>query len=217
MKLLIKQTLKKTSIFLMILTAICLLCTGAVAVDPPLPDDGIPCTLTVSVKNANDGCVSIWRVASEADGSWQYADAYASCTLALSQDENELSEALYRFTLENGIFGSEAVITSEAAEFSGLQAGLYLVAQTRSSSGCEDFMPFLIGLPYASPSAAGALHSATAAPKNEPDVPGSDLQNTPPPSFLPQTGQLWWPVCALFGCAMAAFLCAWIVHRRTRR
>lgn len=95
----------------------------------------------------------------------------------------------------------------------GLETGLYLVVFSTASYNGRDYTakPFLVSVPGFDEYYDEWVYNVTVSAK-------AGVVPTPPPSappYLPQTGQLWWPVPALL-CGGLFLLLVGVVKRRSR-
>ena len=120
---------------------------------------------------------------------------------------NEKAKALAYFCEKNGYYTASAVTDSRGElKFTDLEIGLYLVARTKTDPANRDFNtdPLLFFIPQ--DIGGRAQYDITATPKfsytssDDPDIP--DTSDSGHDGFLPQTGQLLWPVTLLsvLGC-----------------
>lgn len=100
------------------------------------------------------------------------------------------------------------LVQNKTCVFSGLKAGLYLVAGHDVVVDGTTYVskPFLICLPDRDSSDVW-LYDTVAQPKSGAPIP------PPTPPILPQTGQLWWPVPVLLGCGVISLLIGAIRRR----
>lgn len=114
--------------------------------------------------------------------------------------------------------------------FGSLPFGLYLVKQTTAANGFYPITPFLVTVPFltmengewvwkyavdASPKTITEL--IPVPPPSTDDEPEPTPTPTPPPpggGFLPQTGQLNWPVPLLAVAGLVLFALGWWMNRR---
>ena len=133
-----------------------------------------------------------------------------------------------------------ASITGGKAVFKDLPVGLYLLNQTTASKDGKKLTPFLLSVPQRDPETGEEIYAVSAAPKSGITTPPPSVtpSHTPTPThtpwpsytpyyptvtytpgksyvYLPQTGQLWWPVpvLAAFGVVL---LIAGLLLRRSK-
>lgn len=183
-------------------------------VDVDRDDASITLNLVVSDqgkdKALSGGTVALYTVAGvEADQGYRFdvsagqfadldavADIPTMSTADLNQNNAALAKTLFAAAakLEPA---STAKVENGVAAFTGLKAGLYLVAQTEASDGGWVMNPCIISIPddAGSYTISAAPKAGVATPPPTP-TPAPTPTPTQPPK-LPQTGQLWWPVPVL--------------------
>ena len=125
-----------------------------------------------------------------------------------------------------------AKITSGKVVFKNLSVGLYLLYQTVASSGGKKLTPFLLSVPQRDPVTGKEIYAVSAAPKSGYSTsPSPSPTHTPWPSYtphyptvtytpgksyvyLPQTGQLWWPVPVLAALGVVLVISGLLLRRR---
>ena len=125
----------------------------------PAADLQKPCSLQISLEDKSrtepeSGAeITLYHVADlQFTGEsyiYSYTEAFADCACPLDEpDSPALAGALYTYAAENSISGT-AALTDDMGQvtFSGLQAGLYLAAETKTPPGYSSFIPFLTALP----------------------------------------------------------------------
>lgn len=110
-------------------------------------------------------------------------------------------------------------------KFSGLSTGVYLLVQTQLSEGYEKISSFVVSLPLFDDN-NGCLYDIVATPKVELEKDGrpSDTPTPTPPvetvtpslPYLPQTGQLNWPVPVLAFSGLLLFSVGWLMKKGKR-
>ncbi len=94
--------------------------------------------------------------------------------------------------------------------FDDLATGLYLLTQTAPSEGGRQMNSFLLSIPDGEGS-----YEIIAAPKPGITTPAVTPTLTPtPPPFIPQTGQLWWPVPILAIAGMVLLTLGFALRRK---
>ena len=185
-------------------------------------------TGSISVNMKAGGNLVLYKVADVAvDDGYKFAltDAFKGVTGAASvtqkiNDEKQISDASMAVTLASYATTSKAasVDTKSAAadstlKFENLPVGLYLVTQTKAAKGYQKMSPFLVSLPGAN-NALDVNATPKMSLKKEPKPP---KDKTPPPSKLPQTGQLWWPVFVLAAAGMLLMFAGLLLKRHDSR
>lgn len=224
--------MKKRILRLLVLT-VCIACalsavgTTAFAIDPIDLDADVSLTVALvkgetAVPNAP---FSIYRVA-ETD-EWAYftaAGAFSEYTGEINgfktADEWDTAAALLKsyaakksiVAMDKGKTDKDGLVTFSK----GMNPGLYLVVcgEVTYKSYIYTAKPFLVCLPNRAEGSDELLYDATVLAK-----PGWRPVPSPtptPPPYLPQTGQLWWPVPALV-CGGLFLILIGVVKRRSHR
>ena len=126
-----------------------------------------------------------------------------------------LASTLASYASANGVstVGTRSASSNGTLKFENLPVGLYLVTQTTAAKGYQKMAPFLVSLP-----GENGTYDVNATPKMElkkKTKPPKD--KTPPPSKLPQTGQLWWPVFVLAAAGMLLMFAGLLLKRHDSR
>ena len=181
---------------LLCLLAVCALPAFATSANIKLVDKlGQPMTGTIRVrlydqtnqKALSGGQLTIYKVAEvqrkNGNLSFEYCGDFDGCGIELGDlSDSTLADQLQSF-LAPGAEGTVQTVDSDGyATFENLELGLYLVVQTKASSGYEAVNSFLVSLPMAEDGewnyevdASPKVSGVTPAPE-EPDTP------TPPPT-----------------------------------
>ena len=127
--------------------------------------------------------------------------------------ENKVLSTLdYRET----VFGTDGI-----ALFDKLTPGLYLLIQTKAADGFQLISPLLVSVPYYADAESGYVYDVDASVKPAVDREAETEPSTTkePEPFLPQTGQLNWPVpvLAAFGLIFTACGVLLLLSDRRRR
>lgn len=214
--------MKKISFLLLALVLLLGCALSAQAVE--LPDPNRPGSLTFLLdwegEPLSGGSLTLYRVGdianSGADYSFALVPELKSTGLSLEDLEDaDLHQALAEMAPERGLAPITERIHSGEAHFEDLLPGLYVVTQTEEEA-CDGFAPirpFLISLPrwvedhY--------IYDITAEPKvsleTEPTVPTTTEPTEPTDPWLPQTGQLNWPVPAMAAAGLALCAAGWFL------
>lgn len=172
----------------------------------------------------------------EDDGNYSFAltDDFAGSGLSLEDPESDtLAAGLAEYASDNSIAGTEVSIASDGTwSVSGLEPGLYLVAQEDPAEGFEAIAPFLVSLPMFENGAyvyevstepkMGTLTEAEGTPEITPETTPADTSEGGTVeaagsagsigSTLPQTGQMNWPVPVLAVMGVCLFLTGWALY-----
>lgn len=149
------------------------------------------------------GSLTLYRVGEAPEGAPAYTlcPAFAESGVDLAElSDPDTAAALAEYALAQKIEGrTQPVDEAGIVLFAPLELGVYLIVQAEPCDGCEPVRPFLVTIPLTVGDAV--LYDIDASPKvaltpepTEPTAPPSD-------PWLPQTGQLNWPVAffALLG------------------
>jgi hypothetical protein len=137
---------------------------------------------------------------------WAYNEAFSGCGLSLEDPGSAaLAEGLSDYAKKKNIPGRELAVGSDGrASFRNLTPGLYLITQVTPAQNYDPVRPFLVSIPMTT--GGTRVYDVDASPKLElhktqtpPPTATPTPTPTPTPSrtsqtYLPQTGQLWWPV-----------------------
>lgn len=176
---------------------------------PDLTEKGsLTFTMEVDGKLLDSGSLNIYRVAdisliSEDQYDFRLTDALASAGATLDTDDlydDAQAQELLKHAQKALDQYISIPIKAGKVCFDDLEAGLYLVWQRSedASEGYDAISPFMISIPKWQ----GGVYSlhVDAKPKvpfiTEPPTPPTEPP-PPPPPYLPQTGQLNWPVSVL--------------------
>ncbi len=222
-----------------LLCCACLIVFAADTTDLDLTEKGsVSLTLYSDEKHAavTDGEITIYEVADLTlrDGSMAYinTDAFAGFAGELDIQNADLAGDLSAYVSTGGVTGTARAVTGDGISFTGLTPGLYLLVQTKPSTGYYAIDPILVTVPlaqddvwvyhvdaspkvevYAEPaSKAEPEPEAEPEPKAGPEPavsPGTD-------KTLPQTGQLFWPVPVLTGAGLMLIAAGNILRRKKR-
>ncbi len=161
------------------------------------------------------GSVSVYQVAVYDPESEEHTllirKEFDDCQASAEEpDMDLLAKALAEHAAKNHIEGTKLSSGADASvRLEELELGSYLIVQDEAARGYEPVNPFLVTIPMKEKDTI--IYDVDASPKvttqKDPDKPNPPENNTPgtPPSRLPQTGQVWWPVPILAG--MGLFFC----------
>ena len=127
--------------------------------------------------------------------------------------------SLLAYAMEQGLeFDVHEVSADGTVVFEELKLGLYLVAQVDPAEGYEAINPFLIGVPNLEDGVY--TYQVEASPKVSvkplPTEPPKPTEPRPPEPYLPQTGQLNWPVPLMAAAGLVLFAAGWSMWRKGR-
>lgn len=159
------------------------------------------------------GTLTLYRVGDivEDDGNYSFAlsGVFAKSGLTLDDAQSpELAQNLAKYA--DKATGVTVDVDKNGKAVFAIEAGLYLLVQSKAADGYTPAAPFLISMPnwendrYHYEVDASPKVSIQKAPAVSPmPVP------TTPPTKLPQTGQLNWPVPVLVVLGLALFSLGW--------
>ena len=124
---------------------------------------------------------------------------------------------LLAHAMEQGLeFDVHEISTDGLVVMEDLKLGLYLVAQVDPAEGYEPINPFLIGVPNLDDGVY--TYQVEASPKVSvkplPPEPTKPTEPRPPEPYLPQTGQLNWPVPLMAAVGLLLFAAGWAMWRK---
>lgn len=150
-------------------------------------------SLRVNLKSSR-GEVALHPAAAPVDGGYRLRDSFGG---GFIKEEDAHSPALAQWLAESAESGEYRILDADgSAEFSRLEAGLYLLCQTETGEGETAIAPFLVEIPYQ------GQWNIQADPKLDPENP--------------RTGQSLQPYVGTMGMLLSAgglYLCT----RRRRR
>lgn len=147
-------------------------------------------------QSIESGSFTIFQVASlrwnVSEYEFVYTDSFSECGIGFEKLDSLQTAKNYVDYIERSSIEGTKVNVGEygVAIFTELPVGLYLVLQEDSAEGFEHCEPFFITLPVNSED--GWNYEIDATPK-------INIEQEPikPPSNIPQTGQLKWPIPVL--------------------
>lgn len=163
------------------------------------------------------GSLTMYRVGdiAEDDGNYNFACVPGIEAVSL-EDLNDpaLAETLAEAAQNADLETITVPIADGKAVFADVVPGLYVVTQEEAAGGFAPLSPFLISMPQF---ADGHYEYDIAAdPKvpleAEPTEPTQPTEPGPTDPWLPQTGQLNWPVPMLAVAGLALFIAGWILR-----
>lgn len=211
--------LKKILAFALALALVCAMSAAAFAHDAP--DMSKTGSVTISVKYNGaavpGGEFTFYRVGdiAEDDGNYSFALSAQFASSGVSLDDvasADTAKALLDYAKANNISGTAYAAGSDGVtKASGLELGLYLVAQTKAADGYQAATPFLVSVPTYTDGAY--VYDIDASPKTSVDPAPPTPTPTPEPK-LPQTGQLNWPVPVMAIAGLALIVLGLALRRR---
>ena len=145
---------------------------------------------------------------------FEYADAFAKCGIGFEKlDSLSTAKSYVNYIERNSIEGTKVEVGEYGTSiFTDLSTGLYLVIQEDSADGYEKCEPFFVTLPINSEE--GWVYEIDASPKIN-----IEQESITPPSNIPQTGQLKWPIPVLAALGVLVFSvgCVLICKKNTEK
>lgn len=209
---------------------ICALGVAAFAYESPDPDrmGSIQITMRYNNQAVAGGSLTLYSVGRLAITDNQYgfvlADAFADSNLSIADiDAVSLPGDLFAYANKHSVNGVTQQIGADGAvSFEQLKPGLYLLVQGSAASGYQTADPFLVSLPMAENGTY--VYDVDASPKvavkqeNRPS--GKPMEPTISMitgSWLPQTGQLNWPIPVLAVSGLLLLCVGWFLYFGKRR
>ena len=197
----------KKKILTFLLALLLIQCTAVQAFAAhPVPD--LSATGSISFQmvknglNLDGGNLKLCKVGDiqEDDGDYSFAlveELKGNDVDLKTPTDPEVAEKLLKLAKENHLTTRIAPISKGKAVFANLPVGLYLVWQDSADAtkGYSAIHPFLISIPKLEGNQY--VYDIVAKPKVPIEIKPSPPPSAPPPSpppYLPQTGQLNWPV-----------------------
>jgi hypothetical protein len=169
-------------------------------------------------ENLTDGELTIYQVAEAVadDGKFSYSLVNGFENSGI--DLGDLSGSGLPSQMETYITSSTASSTAQVngngeAKFENLQLGVYLVVQTKASTGYNAVSSFLVSVPMYDENGS-CIYDVDATPKVEAFKNSVSITPSPTvPPTIPQTGQLFWPIAVLAIAGMLIFALGWMLRR----
>lgn len=216
---------KRLSALFMIAALLCTMSMTAFAHDvPDLSKKGsIKITLSDGGKAISGGSFTIYRVAGIRENNGDYyfelTGDFAESGVSLKNVESaRTAKKLANYAETEELKGTKKSVGEDGkVKFSGFRTGLYLVVQEENAEGYFKVDPFLVSVPFLEDGVY--LYDVNASPKLELEkVPGRTPSHDPGPKkttvtgFLPQTGQLNWPIPFLVIAGLGLFGMGWMLR-----
>lgn len=155
------------------------------------------------------GDLKLYQVASLQEGNMVstpvFADVAATMDLSASSiavNNRNYSQQLKQLALASSPLQEVADIPLSGVKFEDLEAGVYLIIQTKSEDGFEPLSPVLVALPTDDNYILSATEKMSLKKETTPSTVIDDSK-VKKQMELPFTGQLWWPIPVLFVVGMA--------------
>ena len=177
-------------------------------------------------KTVGGGEMTLYQVASAKaeDGSfgYEYVNGFEECGIQL----NNLADSELAGKLESKLSDSAKGITKNIdtngnVKYTNLSTGLYLLIQTKESTGYSKVKSFLVSVPLKE---GGVwIYDVDATPKvgtitsTQPNVPKTPNTYSNIGGKLPQTGQLDWPIPVLSIAGMLLFSIGWMLRKGAKK
>ena len=226
---------KKLLSLLLLPALLCMLLLPAAAEDVAdfSRTGSIRLTVRYEGREVAGGELTLYQVATlQSDNGYYYrpAPGLESLDLSFDQVDNpDLPSAVLAEVKNAGLTGQSEKIGSDGVVFFGdLALGLYLIEQTENAPGYTTIQPFFITIPmkengeliYDVDASPKALQPQPTEPTEvtEPTEPTATSQPPEPTEpYLPQTGQLNWPIPVLAILGAVCLLAGLLVLLRCRK
>ncbi len=195
-----------------------------------LPVIAVSSSITVVLKNEDkairDVAFKIYYVATVENSDYSFTDDFKNAGIDFNEyNQNDIAQKLKLFAERNNIKSVSEKITDAngKAVFFDLNEGVYLIVGETLKNG--KVTPFIAQLPSFDEN--GKLtYNITARPKSEIINPEDKTEKTTEiittkydehnnnGEKLPQTGQLWWPVCPLIAVGLLFIIFGVVCRRR---
>lgn len=184
---------------------------------PDLTQNGtITFTMDWNGEPLDGGSLTMYRVGdiAEDDGNYNFACVAEIDAVSLENlNDPALAVSLAAAAQEAGLMPITAPVAEGQAVFTDVVPGLYVVTQEDAAEGFAPLSSFLISMPKFRD--GHYEYDITADPKvpleTEPAEPTEPDPTKPTDPWLPQTGQLNWPVPMLAVAGLALFIAGWIL------
>lgn len=195
-----------------------------------VPEDRDDCTIELIVRydgeNVTGGTLTAIKVGyvDEEDGSYFFSQEITGTRLedVASPDASRAQKDFYENNKDTYTFYTQTQPVQDGkATFTGLPTGLYLIVQEEAAAGFSKIGEFLIGVPYLEDDAyqyhvtAAIKSELEQEPETEPTHPSEPTKPSEP--WLPQTGQLNWPIPLMVAAGLALFAAGWALRFGRKR
>lgn len=205
--------LKRITSFLMLL---CFAAALAVTAAATPVDGSIRLHLTCDGKTVPGGTLTLYRVGEPGAGNYVLSSDFRASGADLTKlNDPDTAVMLAEYALAQKIAGQTHPVDEDGTVlFTPLDTGLYLIGQAQSADGYEPIRPFLVTIPLTL--GEDVWYNVDASPKVAltPD-PSEETRPTDP--WLPQTGQLNWPVPAMASAGMLLLAAGGLLCLRKRK
>lgn len=178
-----------TSLLILLCFAWMLACPAAAA-----PDTGsIRLQLTCEGEPVAGGTLTLYRVGEPGEGVYDLCDAFRDSGADLTKlTHPNTAKTLADYAAAHNIQGQTLTVDEAGTVcFEPLEMGVYLIVQPTSSPGYEPIRPFLVTIPLTV--GEDIYYDIDASPKVA-LTPEPSEETKPTDPWLPQTGQLNWPI-----------------------
>lgn len=212
--------MKKIFSLLLALALLCCLPLTVYAHD--VPQERNDCSIELLVRydgeNISGGTLTAVKVGyvDEEDGNYFFSRVFDDVRLDDVQTSGAVADLqkFYNTNKGNYDFYRQTVnVTEGKGTFEGLPTGLYLIFQEKAANGYSKLNPFLVSVPYIE-NGEYQYHvkaSIKSELEREPE-PTDPPPTTPDDPWLPQTGQLNWPVPLLVVSGLVLFTVGWALR-----
>lgn len=174
------------------------------------PADAAPETGSIQLRLACEGepvaggTLTLYRVGEPGADAYVLCGEFRGSGADLTKlSDPETARALADYAAEHGIPGQTLPVDEAGTvRFAPLEIGLYLIVQDERSPGYEPIMPFLVSIPLTV--GENVYYDIDASPKVA-LTPQTPEETTPTEPWLPQTGQLNWPIPVMAAAGILLF------------
>lgn len=191
-----------------------------------VPQDRNDCSIEIIVRydgeNVDGGTLTAVKVGyvDEEDGNYFFRQERTNIRLddIASPDASKTQKDFYDSNkMDFDFYTQTQSVEDGKATFTGLSTGLYLIVQNNAADGYSKLAPFLISVPYMDN--GEYQYHVTASIKSElerepePTVPEPTVPEPtdPPGPWLPQTGQLNWPIPLMVVAGLTLVIVGWVL------
>lgn len=192
------------------------------------PEDRDDCSMELIVRydgeDVTGGTLTAIKVGyvEEDDGNYFFGQEITGTRLedVASADASRAQKGFYENNKDNYTFYTQIQPVQDGkATFTGLPTGLYLIVQEEAADGFSKLGEFLIGIPYMENGEYQYHVTATIKSELEKETEPTNPSEPTKPSepWLPQTGQLNWPIPLMAAAGLALFVAGWTLRFGRKR
>ncbi len=142
---------------------------------------------------------------------YEKSSQFSGYSLTVDNNISSQADKLAEYVFSNSVSGEQKSVGSDGRiSFQNLDLGIYLIMQTEDSNNYDTIKPFVITIP--NNDNGKLVYDVDAGPKVGTDVVTTQTTEkltekvTKPDSFLPQTGELVWPIPLLTAGGLILFI-----------